>query len=190
MPARTHRECSIEACRSAVHAHGMCWKHETRFQRFGDPLSDIPRATDEERFWSNVDKSGGCWVWTAARGGFGYGLIRLGSERSGTRRMQVTHRFSYELAFGAIPPGLVVCHRCDNPPCVNPAHMFLGTQADNMQDRVSKGHLSHMNGNTNKTACKHGHALDEANTYLTPRGTRNCRQCRRQSQQRWAALHG
>jgi hypothetical protein len=97
------------------------------------------RAGRVALFWSQVDKSGGpdaCWPWT---GGilkpFGYGAFR---PRYGVHRKNRAHRFSYELAYGPIPDALCVLHHCDNPPCCNPAHLFLGTRGDNAADRASK----------------------------------------------------
>lgn len=87
-----------------------------------------------ERFWSKVDKSGDCWIWTKGRVGFGYGAF----YPSGHKQVQA-HRFAWELTYGAIPVNLQVLHNCDNPPCCNPAHLFLGTQKDNMQDCNIKG---------------------------------------------------
>lgn len=89
----------------------------------------------EERFWEKVDKRGPdeCWSWTGSRNGAGYG--KLGGEEGS----QYAHRVSYELANGVVPDGLYVCHHCDNPPCVNPDHLFLGTSQDNADDMVSKG---------------------------------------------------
>lgn len=94
--------------------------------------------TAEERFWSHVDRSAGlfeCWTWTAFRHPFGYGKVKWhGVSRD-------AHRVAYEIAVGLIPAGLNVCHRCDNPPCCNPAHLFLGTQHENVLDMVAKGRL-------------------------------------------------
>jgi len=85
------------------------------------------------RFWAKVKISGGCWEWQANRNPFGYGQIRIeGIPRN-------SHRVSWELAHGPIPPKMRVLHKCDNPPCVRPDHLFLGTQADNMRDMVAKG---------------------------------------------------
>lgn len=87
------------------------------------------------RFWSKVDKSivSGCWIWKAYKNPAGYGQVRVKTIA------YLAHRFSYELAFGPIPPTINVLHKCDNPPCVNPDHLFLGTLTDNNQDMCRKG---------------------------------------------------
>lgn len=91
----------------------------------------------EERFWEKVQKGYGCWLWVGARNQNGYGLAYR--KVRGENRNLLAHRISYELTFGKIPAGLFICHHCDNPPCVNPKHLFAGTARDNNLDRDRKG---------------------------------------------------
>jgi hypothetical protein len=98
-------------------------------------------VTVSERFWSKVDKSGECWVWTASTGRFGYGQFM--TVEDGMRRNNKAHRFAWELTNGPIPAGKLVLHSCDNPACVKPAHLFLGSQDDNMRDMREKGRSVH-----------------------------------------------
>lgn len=88
-------------------------------------------------FFSKVSKGpNGCQIWTGALAGKGYGIF-LPNGRRGKR--YYAHRYSWEAVNGQIPEGMVICHRCDNPRCVNADHLFVGTQADNMRDMVEKG---------------------------------------------------
>ena len=94
-------------------------------------------------FYAKVAITEGCWDWTAARKTDGdprydYGVICVGSKADNWRIMRA-HRLSYELHTGPIPEGMVICHRCDRPCCVNPAHLFVGTMADNTRDMFAKG---------------------------------------------------
>jgi hypothetical protein len=126
----------------------------------------------EQRFWEKVDRRGPdqCWLWTAALTGNGYGVIRLDTHLP---RVQA-HRASWMLSNGPIPDGLWVLHRCDTPRCVNPAHLFLGTRADNVQDMIAKGRQN----NQRKTHCRRGHEYTPQNTRMHD-GTRYCISCER-----------
>lgn len=133
--------CIPPDCDGKPIARGMCGRHYAAWRK--SHPGPLPQMTPEERFWAKVDKDGpvpqhrpelgSCWVWTRATTGFGYGKLGLNG------RALTAHRRSYEMAYGAIPNGLLVCHRCDNPPCVNPDHLFLGSFADNMRDMHAKG---------------------------------------------------
>ena len=99
-------------------------------------LAQYTRFSPEERFWPRVDKSAACWLWTGTLNHYGYGVLKVGG-RAG--RVLTTHRIAFELAHGPIPDGMRVLHKCDVPRCVNPAHLYLGTAADNTRDMMERG---------------------------------------------------
>jgi hypothetical protein len=112
---------------------------------------DRPRTPIEQRFWPKVLRAGAddCWIWTGhCDNKNGYGWIGAGGHYG---KAVHVHRLAYELAFGAIPEGLCVLHHCDNPACVNPSHLFLGTQKDNIEDMIRKGRRFTGNGNAKLT---------------------------------------
>lgn len=153
------------------------------------PPRVVPTSTRELlslRFWAKVDKRGPdeCWPWLGAtNGNMGHGQLTVAQRR------HYAHRAAWELAHGPIPPGFFVCHHCDNPPCCNSAHLFLGTARDNAQDMVAKGR--HVSWHAAKTHCSNGHPLSGENLYVPPSGRgRYCRACRRAAVRRYAARQG
>lgn len=125
-------------------------RKKLRLERMANLADGLQRWTPSEsdlaRFWSKLPerKPGECWQWTGCRDGKGYGFFTMKSQ------YVAAHRFSYFMANGPFPLGLVVLHSCDNPVCCNPAHLSIGTPKDNTHDAMRKGRL--MNGSTNPFA--------------------------------------
>lgn len=129
------------------------------------------------RFWSKVLIGNECWEWQAACHRHGHGMFALRG------RMHYAHRVAWELWYGPVPDGLFVLHRCDNPPCARPDHLFLGTQTDNMADAFQKGRMVFpVSANGHKTHCPKGHVLDGTKTYGGSTH-RFCRTCKRAQDQ-------
>ena len=141
----------------------------------------MSRLSVQERFealYVPVPEAG-CWIWIGGlSGNRGYGAFW-----NGIRNVRA-HRYSLERATGKeIPPGMMACHKCDTPLCVNPDHLFVGTQSENMQDCVAKGRYVLLK----LTKCINGHAYTPENTVRHARGGRECLICRqRRNRARWA----
>lgn len=118
--------CGAPDCDRAATRRGMCQKHYQRWMKYG--VTELPpRPSLVERFWSYVDKSGACWLWTGGiRGEYGFFNVRPTTV--------LAHRMSYELANGPIPGGLVVDHICHVKLCVNPGHLQTATVSENGQN--------------------------------------------------------
>ena len=111
----------------------------------------------------------GCFLWIGNVDSRGYGRINIRSRYVGA------HRLAWSVVNGPIPPGMQIRHSCDNPPCVNPAHLLLGTNHDNVLDMARRGRHHCQK----KTHCPAGHPYDETNTYTARSGSRMCKACGR-----------
>jgi hypothetical protein len=127
--------------------------------------------TVEERFNKKykINETTDCWEWQYATNNLGYGFFR------DTDKMRTAHRVSYEINKGPIPSGMCVCHLCDNPACVNPDHLWLGTIKDNMHDMIKKGRGNKRTKEDGfrlpRTSCEHCNQVDiPINTYARNHG--------------------
>lgn len=138
-------------------------------------LSDAKKVRPNKNYL--VDKLTSCWLWQKSKTNknpsrsYGVSFIR-------GQKILATH-LSWIFAYGKIKKGYYICHKCDNPSCVNPEHLFLGTQSDNMQDCVRKNRVTRR-GQSWKTHCKNGHPFNNKNTYFYPNGKwRKCKICQK-----------
>lgn len=124
----------------------------------------------EARFWAKVQRGSPdtCWEWQGSRNHRGYGSITIAGKAARA------HRVAWQFDNGAIPVGMMICHRCDNPPCCNPAHLFLGTPQDNVLDMVAKGR--HVRGPRDESATNWARGTRNAASKLTDEAVVEIRQ--------------
>jgi hypothetical protein len=132
------------------------------------------RISEDQRFLTKIDFDfdTGCWNWAAGKNSTGYGLFTPTHNKK-----QSSHRWAYERYVGKIPMGILVRHRCDNPPCCNPDHLVLGTYSDNSRDTVTRGRDN--NFQRMKKACYLGHSYAENPPYINSKGSRVCKLCQK-----------
>lgn len=139
--------------------------HYMEMRRLGR-LAVLPKPTPAERFWAKVDKSTGCWLWTGAIDANGYGYFGMDGV------VIRAHQASYRLNVGAVPDGLELDHLCRTPRCVRPDHLEPVTHRENLLRGAAP-----VGVNARKTHCIRGHEFTAINTYVDPRGRRQCRIC-------------
>ncbi len=130
------KQCSIDGCGKQAVAHDLCPMHYRRLKKYGDPLAVKQQQNHGlsliDRLMARCSKSTGCWEWTGSSDVHGYGRLNIGNKP------MLAHRTSWEVFRGLIPDGMYVLHRCDNPRCIRPEHLFLGDQQMNMDDKAAK----------------------------------------------------
>jgi hypothetical protein len=132
------------------------------------------------RFWAKVHKTGYCWLWTGGTARKGYGAFTV--HTTGGNKTLVAHRFAWRVTKGRIPRNLFVLHKCDNPPCVRPSHLWLGTQLDNIHDCIKKNrHRAAVKPESYARLefCRRGHNLSVTGIWYKSRPPYMQRQCSR-----------
>lgn len=156
--------CKIDGCIDRVFNKGMCQKHYTRNYRYGSPYvvnKPIPKTLPKPRPITFEVDNRGCFNCTShSKDRDGYASIKVNSK------IQKMHRFIYEQCFGEIGVGLVVRHKCDNPTCINPEHLELGTPKENNDDKVKRGRCSSLPGESNPSSKLTEEKVKEIKTLL------------------------
>lgn len=154
------------------------------------PAEDARQTTDIERFWSGVDRSGGpesCWPWKAGRLRQGYGRFWLHGQHHIAHRWILAQDLGRALRWDDELREMA-CHRCDNPPCCNPAHLYAGDAKTNVRDAVERSRHATTRERA-KSSCVNGHQFTNDNTYIHPQnGSRQCRECRKLRQRKPGAI--
>lgn len=179
MSATSAELCAIDTCGRPYYGAGMCRQHYQKVKGHPLVLKNAIRAYTPDEFLAAVEERGDeeCWEWLGSRNPAGYGVINVGRARV------LAHRYSAERLGGLNAEGLVVRHKCDNPPCVNPAHLEVGTRADNNRDTKERGRRPATK------RCRFGHEMTDSNTKIwkTRDGhkARACRECNIRRVREW-----
>ena len=176
--------CSVDGCPKRAKSRGLCNRHYENVRRYGYAIPRKDWTVNEildDAGWTVTES--GCWEWNGRRNEYGYGLFNL--KRRGYVNYRA-HRAMYERFVGPIPDGMVIRHKCDNPPCVNPDHLEVGTDADNVQDMIKRGR--HYRSGT--TECTKGHDLTAPGSFRVENrvgrsSERVCLRCQRERHLRW-----
>lgn len=163
---------------------GMCSKHYFQYLQSTPKEARTPAPRHSRDFWDFVDQThrNGCWLWLGPRDRAGYG--RWSSAKDGERGL--AHRISLARVSAPEDPNLFACHHCDNPPCVNPAHLYWGTVQDNTRDMVTRKGVH--NKGAYATHCNRGHELQGANLRVVGKDdARKCRTCDNSRAREYAA---
>lgn len=171
------RTCIVAGCdRSRKLVRGMCEKHYRYWLDHTPHDQRGPAPRQARYFWDFVEKTSrtGCWTWTGKRNRAGYGLWGK----------KLAHRVSLAMEQGPIAEGMLALHRCDNPPCVNPKHLYPGSSKDNVRDMLARGRDAR-SVHGPKTHCSRGHEYAGDNVRVRKTGARVCLTCARTAKRAW-----